>query len=61
MNEYAEKLICKYTNLRRILNKMDEMKILMNSTNLNIFGVTESWAHNDINEDKLHITGFNML
>jgi len=22
----------------------------MNSTNLDIFGVTESWAHNDIND-----------
>jgi len=63
MNVDAGKLICKYTNLRSILNKKDEIGNLMNSrpTNLNIFGVAESWAHNDINDDELHINGFNMF
>jgi len=35
-NVDAGKLICKYTNLRSILNKKDEIGILMNSTYLDI-------------------------
>jgi len=38
----VEKLFCRYTNLRSILNKLDEMGILMKSTQLDIFEITES-------------------
>jgi len=57
----AEKLFCKYTNLRSILNEKDEMGILMKSTQLDIFEITESWAHSDISDEVLHVTGFNMF
>jgi len=33
LNWDVGKLIFKYTNLRSILNKKDEMRIVMNSTN----------------------------
>jgi len=51
-----EKLIVKYTNFRSILNKRDEMAILMESTEIDIFGITESWTHGDISDEELHIT-----
>jgi len=38
----VENLLCKYTNLRSSLNKKDEVGILMNGDNLDIFGITES-------------------
>jgi len=41
----AENLFCKYTSLRSLLNKKDEVGILMNGDNLDIFGITESWTH----------------
>jgi len=44
-----------------LLNKKGEMGISINSTNLDIFGITKGWAQCDINDDELHITGFNMF
>jgi len=38
----VEKLFCRYTNLRSILNKLDKMGIIMKRTELDIFGITES-------------------
>jgi len=33
----------------------------MNSDNLDIFAITESWTHSGINDDELYVTGFNMF
>jgi len=56
-----DKLFVKYTNLRSVLNKKDEMEILIKSTEVDIFGITESWTYSDISYEELHITGFSIF
>jgi len=38
----ADNFFFKYTYLRTLLNKKDDVRILMNSENLDIFAITES-------------------
>jgi len=37
------------------------MAILMESTEIYIFGITVSWTNGDISDEELHITGFSMF
>jgi len=54
---------CMYTNARSMmnLNKRDEIKLLLKTHEIDIFGITESWAHKDIEDAELHINGFTMF
>jgi len=42
------------------MSKMDEFKQLVIKNKYHIVGITESWAHQHINEGELHIDGYNM-
>ena len=56
-------LTCMYTNARSMmnLNKRDEIKLLLKTHEIDIFGITESWAHKDIEDAELHMNGFTMF
>ena len=60
-DEGESRLLCRYTNLRSILNKREEMGILMGCSNLDIVAITESWAHSDVDDVELCFPGFNMF
>jgi len=57
----AENHFWKYINLRSVLNKKDDVGILMNCDNLDIFRITESWTHSGSNDEELYVTNFNMF
>ena len=56
-------LNCMYTNARSMmnLNKRDEIELLLKTHEIDILGITESWAHKDIEDAELNINGFTML
>ena len=39
---------CVCLNARRIINKKDELNIMVDDIQPHIIGITESWANNDI-------------
>ena len=51
-----------YTNARSLTSgtKMDELKILVNTENIDIVGITETWGRNDIMDSEMDIPGFKL-
>ena len=48
-----EDIICVCLNARSILNKKDELNIMVYDIKPHIIGITESWANNDITDAEL--------
>ena len=55
-----KELRCMFSNVRSILNnfKLQEIAYTLNSNNLDIFGVAESWIHEMINDSELLVPGY---
>lgn len=45
-------------NARSLLNKIDELMIIINQQNADVIMVTETWLTNAIPDEALHIPGF---
>ena len=48
-------------NARSIINKKNELNIMVDDIKPHIIGITESWAHNDITEAELGLEGYVMF
>ena len=58
---FISKLKCGLINARSVVNKLDSLKLRMMIEELDVIGITESWAHKDIDNSELHIDGYNMF
>ena len=48
-------------NARSIINKKNELNIILDDIKLHIIGITESWAHDDITYAELGREGYVMF
>ena len=47
-------------NARSILNKIDELRVLVAERNPDIVGITESWCYNEILDSELELNGYKL-
>ena len=52
---------CVCLNIRSIINKKNELNIMVDDIKPHIIGITESWAHNDITYTELGLEGYVMF
>ena len=52
---------CVCLNARSIVNKKNELKIMVEDIDPHIIGITESWANIDITDAELGLTGYVMF
>ena len=52
---------CVGVNARSIVNKENELNIMVDDIKSHIIGITESWAHNDITYAELGLEGYVMF
>ena len=56
-----EEIKCVCLNARSIINKKDELNIMVDDIKPHIIGITESWANNDITDAELGLEGYAMV
>ena len=56
---FGYKCVC--LNARSIVNKRNELNIMVEDTDPHIIGITESWATPDISDAELGMTGYVMF
>ena len=59
MSEAGYRCVC--LNARSIVNKKNELNIMVEDTDPHIIGITESWANTDITDAELGLTGYVMF
>ena len=52
---------CMYLNARSIVNRNNELNIMVQDIDPHILGITESWANTDITDAELGLTGYVMF
>ena len=50
-----------FLNARSIINKKNELDIIVDEIKPHIIGITESWANNDITDAELGLEGYVMF
>ena len=55
-SEFGFKCVC--LNARSIVNKRNELRVMVEDTDPHITGITESWATIDISDAELGMTGY---
>ena len=58
-SEAGHKCVC--LNARSIVNKKNELNIMVEDIDPHIIGITESWANTDITDVELGLTGYVMF
>ena len=56
-----EEIKCVCLNARSIINKKNELNIMVHDIKPHIIGINESWANNDITYTELGLEGYVML
>ena len=56
-----EEIKCVCLNARSIINKKDELNIMVDDIKPHIIGITETWANNDITDAELGLEGYAMF
>ena len=56
-----EEIKCICLNARSIINKKDELNIMVDDIKPHIIGITETWANNDITDAELGLEGYAMF
>ena len=56
-----EEIKCVCLNARSIINKKDELNIMVDDIKPHIIGIIESWANNDITHAELGLEGYAMF
>ena len=56
-----EEIKCVCLNARSIINKKDELNIMVDDIKHHIIGITETWANNDITDAELGLEGYAMF
>ena len=59
MSETGYRCVC--LNARSIVNKKNELNIMVEDIDPHIIGITESWANTDITDAELGLTGYVMF
>ena len=59
MSEAGYRCVC--LNARSIVNKKNELNIMVEDIDPHIIGTTESWANTDITDAELGLTGYVMF
>ena len=59
ISEAGYKCLC--LNARSIVNKKNELKVIVEDIDPHIIGITESWANEDISDAELGLTGYVMF
>ena len=52
---------CVCINARSIINKKNELNIMVDDIKPHIIGITESWANNDVTDAELGLEGYVMF
>ena len=60
-NTFKAEIKCVCLNARSILNKKNELDIMVDEIKPHIIGITESWANNDITDAELGLEGYVMF
>ena len=60
-NTYKAEIKCVCLNTRSIINKKNELDIMVDEIKPHIIGITESWANNDITDAELGLEGYVMF
>ena len=60
-NTSKAEIKCVCLNARSIINKKDELNIMVDDIKPHIIGITESWANNDITDAELGLEGYAMF
>ena len=60
-NTSKAEIKCVCLNARRIINKKNELNIMVDDIKPHIMGITESWAHNDITDAELGLEVYVMF
>ena len=60
-NTYKAEIKCVCLNARSIINKKNELDIMVDEIKPHIIGITESWANNDITDAELGLEGYVMF
>ena len=60
-NTSKAEIICVCLNARSIINKKNELDIMVDEIKPHIIGITESWANNDITDAELGLEGYVMF
>ena len=60
-NTSKEEIKCVCLNARSIINKKNELNIMVDDIQPHIIGITESWANNDITDAELGLEGYAMF
>ena len=56
-----EEIKCVCLNARRIINKKDELNMMVDDIKPHIIGITESWANDDITDAEMGLEGYAMF
>lgn len=56
-----DKLKCLYFNARSIVNKIQELELLVKNENIDIVGITETWLNVNILDSEMNIEGYTLL
>ena len=56
-----EEIKCVCLNARSVINKKNELNIMVDEIKRHIIGITESWANNDITDAELGLEGYVMF
>ena len=56
-----EEIKCVCLNARSIINRKNELNIMVEDIKPHIIGITESWANNDITDAELGLEGYAMF
>ena len=59
MSEAGYRCVC--LNARSIINKKNELNIMVEDIDPHIIGITESWSNTDITDAELGLTGYVMF
>ena len=60
-NTSKAEIKCVCLNARSIINKKNELNIMVDDIKPHIIGITESWAHKDITDAELGLEGYVMF
>lgn len=52
------KLKCVCMNARSVVNKIKELKLLVEEENVDVVAITETWLNETITDEEMNISGF---
>ena len=57
----SSELICVYFNAQSIMNKLDDLHVMVSSLQPDIIGISESWTNSNVLDSELSISGYDIF